>query len=72
MTLTCSSDANPPVKNYTWFKEGGASPVGSGHSYSPPQSVSYYCVAQNEYGSQKSAAVTVTVKGVTGIKCFEG
>ncbi|KAI4900827.1 hypothetical protein NFI96_032408, partial [Prochilodus magdalenae] len=64
VNLTCSSDANPPVQNYTWYKEGGDSPVGSGHSYSPLQSGSYYCVAQNEYGSQKSAAVTV--KGITG------
>ncbi|KAI4883463.1 hypothetical protein NFI96_028489, partial [Prochilodus magdalenae] len=61
-TLTCHSDANPPVQNYTWFKDGGDSPVGSGHSYSPLQSGSYYCVAQNEYGSQKSAGVTVSVK----------
>ncbi|XP_036416141.1 B-cell receptor CD22-like [Colossoma macropomum] len=61
-TLTCSSDANPPVQNYTWFKEGGSSPVGSGHSYSALQSASYYCVAQNEHRSQRSAAVTVTVK----------
>ncbi|XP_036417119.1 B-cell receptor CD22-like [Colossoma macropomum] len=63
VTLTCSSDANPPVQSYTWFKEGGSSPVGSGHSYRALQSGSYYCVAQNEHGSQKSAAVTVTVKG---------
>ncbi|KAL6481940.1 hypothetical protein MHYP_G00100200 [Metynnis hypsauchen] len=63
VTLTCSSDANPPVQNYTWFKEGGSSPVGSGHSYRALQSGFYYCVAQNEHGSQKSAAVTVTVKG---------
>ncbi|KAL6481948.1 hypothetical protein MHYP_G00100280 [Metynnis hypsauchen] len=34
VSLSCSSDANPPVQNYTWFKEGGSSPVGSGHSYS--------------------------------------
>uniref|UniRef100_A0AAR2JWW6 Ig-like domain-containing protein n=1 Tax=Pygocentrus nattereri TaxID=42514 RepID=A0AAR2JWW6_PYGNA len=56
VTLTCSSDANPPVQNYTWFKEGGSSPVGSGHSYRAPQRGSYYCEAQNEHGSQKSAA----------------
>ncbi|KAL6481941.1 hypothetical protein MHYP_G00100210 [Metynnis hypsauchen] len=62
VNLTCSSDANPPVQNYTWFKEGGSSPVGSGHSYRALQSGFYYCVAQNEHGSQKSAAVTVTVK----------
>ncbi|KAL6481968.1 hypothetical protein MHYP_G00100480 [Metynnis hypsauchen] len=58
VTLTCSSDANPPVQNYTWFKEGGSSPVGSGHSYRALQSGFYYCVALNEHGSQKSAAVT--------------
>ncbi|KAL6481938.1 hypothetical protein MHYP_G00100180 [Metynnis hypsauchen] len=63
VNLTCSSDANPPVQSYTWFKEGGSSPVGSGHSYWALQSGFYYCVAQNEHGSQKSAAVTVTVKG---------
>ncbi|KAL7852096.1 hypothetical protein SRHO_G00178810 [Serrasalmus rhombeus] len=62
INLTCSSDANPPVKNYTWFKEGGTSPVGSGQSYSPLQSGSYYCEAQNEHGSQRSAAVSVFVK----------
>ncbi|KAL6481939.1 hypothetical protein MHYP_G00100190 [Metynnis hypsauchen] len=56
VNLTCSSDANPPVQSYTWFKEGGSSPVGSGHSYRALQSGFYYCVAQNEHGSQKSAA----------------
>ncbi|KAI4878322.1 hypothetical protein NFI96_030400, partial [Prochilodus magdalenae] len=66
-TLTCHSDANPPVQNYTWFKDGGDSPVGSGHSYSPLQSGSYYCEAQNEYGSQKSAGVTVSVKGLQSV-----
>ena len=68
VNLTCSSDANPPVQNYTWFKEGGSSPVGSGHSYRALQSGSYYCVAQNEHGSQKSAAVTVTLKGISDVE----
>ncbi|KAL6481924.1 hypothetical protein MHYP_G00100040 [Metynnis hypsauchen] len=63
VNLTCSSDANPPVQNYAWFKEGGSSPVGSGHSYRALQSGFYYCVALNEHGFQKSAAVSVTVKG---------
>ncbi|XP_072513043.1 sialoadhesin-like [Salminus brasiliensis] len=62
VNLTCSSDANPPVQNYTWFKEGGGSPVGSGHSYSAVQSGSYYCVAQNTYGSQTAPAVTLNVR----------
>ncbi|XP_072514108.1 B-cell receptor CD22-like isoform X1 [Salminus brasiliensis] len=62
VTLTCSSDANPPVQNYTWFKEGEGSPVGSGHSYSV-QGGSYYCVACSEYGCKQAAAVPVTLEG---------
>ncbi|KAL7845239.1 hypothetical protein AOLI_G00234310, partial [Acnodon oligacanthus] len=57
----------PPVKIYTWFKEGGTSPVGSGHKYSfslnPRSGGLYYCEAQNEYGSLRSASVPVVLKG---------
>ncbi|XP_051560160.1 B-cell receptor CD22-like [Myxocyprinus asiaticus] len=63
VTLTCSSDSNPPVLNYTWFKENESSAVGSGQSYSALQSGFFYCVAQNQHGSQRSAAVQVTVEG---------
>ncbi|KAI5607875.1 Fc receptor-like protein 5, partial [Silurus asotus] len=57
VTLTCSSDSNPPVENYTWFKEEEASPVGSGQSYRALQSGLYYCEAQNKLGSERSSAV---------------
>ncbi|XP_037399353.1 B-cell receptor CD22-like isoform X3 [Pygocentrus nattereri] len=72
VTLTCSSDGNPPVKNYTWFKEGGTSPVGSGHSYSiiniPADHTGlYYCEAQNDHGAL-NGTVMVTVKS----QCFYG
>ncbi|KAL7852245.1 hypothetical protein SRHO_G00180300 [Serrasalmus rhombeus] len=70
VNLTCSSEANPPVQKYTWFKEGGSSPVGYGHRYTALQSGSYYCEAHNEHGSQKSDAVTVTVKGVSNAVLF--
>ncbi|XP_036412873.1 sialoadhesin-like [Colossoma macropomum] len=66
VTLTCSSDANPPVKNYTWFKEGGTSPVGSGQNYSiisitADHTGLYYCEVQNEHGAQ-NGTVMVTVQ----------
>ncbi|KAK1802648.1 hypothetical protein P4O66_004288 [Electrophorus voltai] len=66
VTLTCSSDANPPVQNYTWFKEGGTSPVGSGQTYSIISIMAehtglYYCVAQNEHGAL-NGTVTISVK----------
>ncbi|KAI4895890.1 hypothetical protein NFI96_001616 [Prochilodus magdalenae] len=71
VTLTCSSDANPPVKNYTWFKEGGISPVGSGQNYcitniSIEERGRFYCKAQNVIGSQTSPAVSVLEPGLDG------
>uniref|UniRef100_A0AAY5EP51 Ig-like domain-containing protein n=1 Tax=Electrophorus electricus TaxID=8005 RepID=A0AAY5EP51_ELEEL len=66
VTLTCSSDANPPVQNYTWFIEGGTSPVGSGQTYrivniTAEHTGLYYCVAQNEHGAL-NGTVTISVK----------
>ncbi|XP_030636351.1 B-cell receptor CD22-like [Chanos chanos] len=71
VTLTCSSDANPPQINYTWYKESVTSPVGYGQSYiinniQSSNSGLYYCEAQNKHGSQKTTAVPVTLKGVYG------
>ncbi|KAM9454168.1 sialoadhesin-like [Clarias gariepinus] len=57
VTLTCSSDANPPVEIYTWFKVNEFSAVGSRQSYRALQSGQYYCEAQNKHGSERSAAV---------------
>ncbi|XP_030634714.1 B-cell receptor CD22-like [Chanos chanos] len=68
VTLTCSSDANPPQISYTWYKESVASPVGYGQSYiinniQSSNSGLYYCEAQNKHGSQKTTAVPITLKG---------
>ncbi|XP_037399424.1 B-cell receptor CD22-like [Pygocentrus nattereri] len=68
VTLTCSSDANPPVKNYTRFKEGQTSPVGSGQNYSilsitADHTGLFYCEAQNDHGAERSAGVPVFFKG---------
>ncbi|XP_065130428.1 B-cell receptor CD22-like isoform X3 [Paramisgurnus dabryanus] len=67
VNLTCSSESNPPVHNYSWFKENETSSVGSGQTYSITNINSrdsgwFYCEAQNEVGSQRSAAISV--KGV--------
>ncbi|XP_076135393.1 cell adhesion molecule 4-like [Alosa pseudoharengus] len=66
VTLTCSSNANPPVENYTWFKVNESTPVGSGQQYSITNIRSedggqYYCEARNKHGAGNSSAVSITV-----------
>uniref|UniRef100_A0AAY4A057 Ig-like domain-containing protein n=1 Tax=Denticeps clupeoides TaxID=299321 RepID=A0AAY4A057_9TELE len=68
VTLSCSSDANPPVQNYTWFKENVTSPVAAGQNYTITYFTSaqvglYSCQARNEVGVQNSTAVPLTVHG---------
>ncbi|XP_042624137.1 B-cell receptor CD22-like [Cyprinus carpio] len=63
VTLSCSSDSNPPALIFSWFKENQSSAVGSGQSFSALQSGRFYCEAHNQHGSQRSDAVTVIVKG---------
>ncbi|KAL2086835.1 hypothetical protein ACEWY4_017894 [Coilia grayii] len=78
VTLTCSSDANPPVHNYTWYMKTGAESLvrGTGESISfnvtSDTSGLYYCQAQNEVGSQTSTEsdsgllyVTVATRAAT-------
>uniref|UniRef100_A0A673HGF0 Zgc:172106 n=1 Tax=Sinocyclocheilus rhinocerous TaxID=307959 RepID=A0A673HGF0_9TELE len=69
VTLSCSSDSNPPALNFSWFKENQSSAVGSGRSFSissfnSSHSGRYYCEAQNQHGSQRSESVSVSVKGI--------
>ncbi|XP_042164288.1 sialoadhesin-like [Oncorhynchus tshawytscha] len=68
VTLTCSSDANPPVDKYTWYKKNVTSPKASGQSYSITNIISedrgeYYCEAQNGRGSMNSTALMIIVAG---------
>ncbi|XP_056309715.1 B-cell receptor CD22-like [Danio aesculapii] len=62
VSLSCSSDSNPPALNFSWFKENQSSAVGSGQSFSAVQSGRFYCEAHNPHGAQRSDAVTVTVQ----------
>ncbi|XP_049325491.1 B-cell receptor CD22-like [Astyanax mexicanus] len=64
VNLTCSSDGDPPVENYTWFK--GSSSVGTGGTYSLPNissedSGEYTCQSRNELGERRSTAVSLNV-----------
>ncbi|XP_070965603.1 B-cell receptor CD22-like [Oncorhynchus clarkii lewisi] len=68
VTLTCSSNANPPVDKYTWYKKNVTSPKASGQSYSITNIISedrgeYYCEAQNGRGSMNSTALMIIVAG---------
>ncbi|XP_042620722.1 B-cell receptor CD22-like [Cyprinus carpio] len=64
VTLSCSSDSNPPALNFSWFKGGMI--VGSGRIYniskiSSDHSEEYKCRSINEHGQKDSAAVTLNV-----------
>ncbi|KAJ8362468.1 hypothetical protein AAFF_G00373840 [Aldrovandia affinis] len=68
VTLTCSSNANPPVHKYTWFKNSRAitSRRGSGQSYTikdikPSDSGEYSCEAVNGVGSGSSLILNISM-----------
>ncbi|KAJ8349157.1 hypothetical protein AAFF_G00189640, partial [Aldrovandia affinis] len=65
----CSSNANPPVHRYTWFKSSRAitSWRGSEQSYTikdikPSDSGEYYCEAVNGIGSGWSPHIPIKVQ----------
>ncbi|XP_029580271.1 sialoadhesin-like [Salmo trutta] len=67
VTLTCSSDANPPVQTYTWYKRNGTTPKAPGQIYNisyirSEDSGEYYCEAGNKYELINSSSVFVNVQ----------
>ncbi|KAM8845454.1 sialic acid-binding Ig-like lectin 14 isoform 2-T2 [Spinachia spinachia] len=66
--LICSSHANPPVENYTWFKiddedeDEDIMDVGPWPEFLPADGGQYLCSATNRHGSQNSSVVTVKTK----------
>ncbi|XP_063064881.1 B-cell receptor CD22-like [Engraulis encrasicolus] len=67
VTLTCSSDANPPVHTYTWYKTTqGVNAIGSGQTYnfnniSSEHTGQYYCRGTNRIGYSDSLPLNLTV-----------
>uniref|UniRef100_A0A3B4DQ37 Ig-like domain-containing protein n=1 Tax=Pygocentrus nattereri TaxID=42514 RepID=A0A3B4DQ37_PYGNA len=68
VTLSCSSDSNPPVLIYSWFKQRAASdaPLTTGQNYtitniSSQHSGLYYCTAQNQLGQHSSTPTRLDV-----------
>ncbi|XP_063066346.1 B-cell receptor CD22-like [Engraulis encrasicolus] len=71
VTLTCSSDANPPVHSYRWFKfkmDARHIPVESSGenkeqlnitNMMPTDGGSYYCEAENSVGVANSTEVSI-------------
>ncbi|KAG9271758.1 hemicentin-1-like, partial [Astyanax mexicanus] len=66
VTLTCSSDADPPVLTFNWFKQSVNESLGTGHNYSitnisSQHSGLYYCTALNQLGQHSSAPARLDV-----------
>ncbi|KAM6967575.1 B-cell receptor CD22-like, partial [Aplochiton taeniatus] len=69
LTLTCTSNANPAVENYTWYKDnGGDYAIFASGQILPIDSVdashngNYYCEARNDHGEKKSNAVQLHIE----------
>uniref|UniRef100_A0A8L0DNZ2 Ig-like domain-containing protein n=1 Tax=Oncorhynchus mykiss TaxID=8022 RepID=A0A8L0DNZ2_ONCMY len=68
VTLTCHSDANPPVQKYTWYKRNLNTSKESGQIYRiinirSEDSGEYYCEAQNEMGAKNFTVRLIIVSG---------
>ncbi|XP_056625466.1 B-cell receptor CD22-like [Triplophysa dalaica] len=66
VNLTCSSESNPPVHNYSWFKENQTSSVGSGNIYiisniTSDHSGQYKCKTRQTCGERESDPLTLNV-----------
>ncbi|XP_058866551.1 B-cell receptor CD22-like [Acipenser ruthenus] len=70
VTLTCTSNANPPVSSYTWFRRDGNGDEEKARqqhlnfsSITSSDSGDYHCEANNSLGAQNSSSVHLSVTG---------
>ncbi|XP_063343796.1 B-cell receptor CD22-like [Pelmatolapia mariae] len=67
VTLTCSSNANPAVTNYTWYRADGDQEtfIGSGSSFNVAVSKvksTFFCNATNALGCERSSNLQIDVQ----------
>ncbi|KAL3980380.1 succinate dehydrogenase (ubiquinone) flavoprotein subunit [Sarotherodon galilaeus] len=67
VSLTCSSNANPAVRNYTWYRADGDQEtlIGTGTSLNIQVSRdirSFFCKAENEIGVGRSSSIQIDVQ----------
>ncbi|KAM4534910.1 B-cell receptor CD22-like [Fundulus diaphanus] len=64
MVLICSSEAQPPVQNYSWFRtaDGQTLTVGRQAELSAVHAGQYLCSVSNKHGSQNSTVFTLKTK----------
>ncbi|XP_063064203.1 B-cell receptor CD22-like [Engraulis encrasicolus] len=68
VTMNCSSDANPPAENYTWYvnRHGSVSVSGQGRIYNitnvtADDGGAYYCSSENKHGTINSSMTRLDV-----------
>uniref|UniRef100_A0A3P9PME0 Ig-like domain-containing protein n=1 Tax=Poecilia reticulata TaxID=8081 RepID=A0A3P9PME0_POERE len=67
--LTCSTNANPEVNNYTWYKVDGEQVEAVGFTNQLSTTATevdrqFFCQADNGYGSQNSSIASIDVHSV--------
>uniref|UniRef100_A0A3P8NBR7 Ig-like domain-containing protein n=1 Tax=Astatotilapia calliptera TaxID=8154 RepID=A0A3P8NBR7_ASTCA len=67
VTLTCSSNANPAVENYTWYRPDGDQEtfIGTGSSFNVTVSKvksTFFCKATNALGFKRSSNLQINVQ----------
>nr|XP_023662760.1 B-cell receptor CD22-like [Paramormyrops kingsleyae] len=76
-SLTCSSDANPAVNNFTWYKVTGSEIEVVSYTQTLTCNITevsgqYYCQAQNEHGLQNSSTVQLHCESAKALPILIG